>query len=108
MPFQMRYKSAPFHDKRLFVITGLKYSFDVASDSRTKQAESLVKIAPSDFSFEYGAGIQIFFPFFIFSPELKISQGFGNTLIYNKALPESTVLDKILSRTFTISLHFEG
>jgi hypothetical protein len=108
MPFQMRYKSAPFHDKRLFVIAGLKYSFDVASDSRTKQAESLVKIAPSDFSFEYGAGIQIFFPFFIFSPELKISQGFGNTLIYNKALPESTVLDKILSRTFTISFHFEG
>lgn len=108
MPFQMRYKSAPFHDKRLFVIAGLKYSFDVASESRTKQAESLVKIAPSDFAFEYGAGIQIFFPFFIFSPEIKISQGIGNTLIYNKALQESTVLDKLLSRTFTISLHFEG
>jgi Outer membrane protein beta-barrel domain len=108
MPFQMRYKSAPFHDKRVFVIAGMKYSFDVASDSRTKQAESLVKIAPSDFQFEYGAGVQFFFPFFIFSPELKISQGIGNTLIYNEKLNESTVLEKLLSRTFTISLHFEG
>nr|WP_290928776.1 outer membrane beta-barrel protein [Haliscomenobacter sp.] len=108
MPFQVRYKSAPFHDKRVFVIAGVKYSFDVASDSRSKQAETLVRISPSDFQLEYGAGLQFFFPFFIFSPELKISQGIGNTLIYNPALQESTVLEKLLSRTFTISIHFEG
>lgn len=108
MPFQFRYKSAPFNDIRLFLIGGIKYSFDVASDSRTKQAENLLKISPSDFSIEYGAGIQFFFPFFIFSPEFKISQGIGNTLIYNRSLEESTVLEKLLSRTFTISLHFEG
>lgn len=108
LPFQIRYKSAPYRDKRLFVIAGVKYGFDVASDSRSKQAETLVKIAPNDFSFEYGAGIQIFFPFFIFSPEFKVSQGIGNTLIFNPNLEESTVLEKILSRTFTISLHFEG
>ncbi len=108
MPFHMRYKSAPFRDMRLFVIAGVKYSFDVASDSRSRQAEELVKISPSDFSVEYGAGVQFFFPFFIFSPELKISHGLGNTLIYNNKLEEATVLDKLLSRTFTISLHFEG
>ncbi|MBK8044040.1 MAG: PorT family protein [Haliscomenobacter sp.] len=108
MPFQMRYKSAPYRDKRLFVIAGVKYGFDVASDSRSKQAETLVKIAPNDFAVEYGAGIQIFFPFFIFSPEFKISQRIGNTLIFNPNLEESTVLEKVLSRTFTISLHFEG
>lgn len=108
MPFQFRYKSAPYHDKRLFVIAGVKYAFDVASDSRTRQAETLVKIAPTDFSIEYGAGIQIFFPYFIFSPEFKVSQGIGNTLIFNPNIEESTVLEKILSRTFTVSFHFEG
>ena len=108
MPFHVRYKSAPFRDIRLFVIAGVKYSFDVASDSRTRQAESLVKISPNDFALEYGAGVQFFFPYFIFSPEFKISHGLGNTLIYNNNLEESTVLEKVLSRTFTISLHFEG
>jgi len=108
MPFHMRYKSVPFNDIRLFVIAGVKYSFDVASDSRSRQAEELVKIAPSDFHVEYGAGIQFFFPFFIFSPEFKISHGLGNTLIINPNLEESNVLEKLLSRTFTISLHFEG
>jgi hypothetical protein len=90
LPFQFRYKSEPYHDVRLFLLAGLKYSFDVESD------------------YETGVGFQIFLPFFIFSPELKFSQGMGNTLIYNKNLSESTILEKILSRTFTISLHFEG
>ena len=108
MPFHFRYKSAPYRDKRLFVIAGAKYSFDVASDSRTRQAEQIVNISPHDFAVEYGAGIQFFFPYFIFSPEFKISHGLGNTLIFNPNLPESTTLEKVLSRTFTVSLHFEG
>jgi hypothetical protein len=108
LPFQVRYKSAPYHDCRLFVIAGVKYSFDVASDSRTRQSSSLVKIAPTDFQLEYGAGVQFFFPYFIFSPELKISQGLNNILIFNDRLEQSNVIEKVLSRCLTISLHFEG
>ena len=108
LPFHFRYKSVPYKDKRLFVIAGVKYAFDVASDSRARQAETLVKISPHDFSIEYGAGIQFFFPYFIFSPEFKVSQGIGNTLLFNPNLEESTILEKVFSRTFTISFHFEG
>lgn len=108
MPFHARYKSAPYHDMRLFLIGGVKYSFDVASDSRTRQAAGLVKIAPTDFQVEYGAGIQFFFPYFIFSPEFKVSHGMNNVLIFNDGLEQSTILEKVLSRTFTFSLHFEG
>ncbi len=108
MPFHARYKSVPYRDMRLFVITGVKYSFDVASDSRSRNAETLVKIAPNDFAFEIGAGVQFFLPYFIFSPELKFSHGFNNILIFDDNLQESTVIEKVLSRTFTLSLHFEG
>lgn len=108
MPFYFRYKSAPYRDKRLFLIAGMKYSFDVASESRTRQAEELVRISPHDYSIEYGAGIQFFFPYFIFSPEFKISHGIGNTLLFNPTLPQSRVLEKVTSRTFTLSFHIEG
>lgn len=108
LPFHFRYKSAPYKDKRLFLIAGIKYNFDVASESRARQADALVKVSPHDFALEYGAGIQFFFPYFIFSPEFKISHGIGNTLIFNPNLAESTVLEKVLSRTFTLSFHFEG
>ena len=108
LPFHVRYKSAPYKDMRLFVITGVKYGFDVASDSNTRQADSIVKVAPTDFSAEVGAGIQFFFPYFIFSPEIKMSYGLGNVLIFDENLEESKVIEKILSRMFTLSLHFEG
>lgn len=108
MPFHMRYKSEPYRDMRMFVIAGVKYSFDVASDSRARQAENLVKVAPTDFAVEIGGGVQFFFPFFIFSPEIKFSHGLGNILIFDPELPEASVLEKVLSRTFTLSLHFEG
>ncbi|MBK8722568.1 MAG: PorT family protein [Saprospiraceae bacterium] len=108
MPFHVRYKSAPFNDMRVFVIGGVKYTFDVASDSRTRQAKDLVKISPSDFSYEYGFGMQFYFPYFIFSPEFKVSQGINNILIYDKRIDQSNVLEKVMSRVFTISLNFEG
>jgi hypothetical protein len=109
-PLQVRFKSEPFHDMRMFVLAGAKYTYDVASNAqiRDEQAKRVLRISPHDFSLEVGAGAQFFFPFFIFSPELKYSQGIGNILIYNNELEQSTVIEKILSRTFTISLHFEG
>jgi len=107
-PFLVRYKSDPYKDIRAFVIAGVKYSFDVASNSRTRQKDSLLKVAPSDFSVEFGAGVQIFFPYFIFSPEIKVSHGLSNILIYDDELIYSSVLDKLFSRTFTVSFHFEG
>jgi len=109
-PFQVRFKSDPFHDMRVYVLGGVKYTYDVASNARIReeQAKRIIRISPHDFSLEVGAGCQFFFPFFIFSPELKYSQGIGNILIYNPKLSQSSVLEKVYSRTFTISVHFEG
>lgn len=107
-PFSIRYKSLPYKDKRMFVVTGLKYTYDIASNSNSRQANQLINISPHDFQVEGGFGMQFFFDYFIFSPELKVSQGIGNTLIYNDNLVESRVLEKLLSRVFTLSFHFEG
>jgi len=37
VPLLLRYKSAPYKDKRLFVVGGLKYSYDVSSASSTRK-----------------------------------------------------------------------
>jgi len=110
IPLHLRFKSDPYKDKRFFVVGGLKYSYDVASNSSTRQSQrdKLLQIAPHDFQLEVGAGMQLFFPFFIFSPEIKFSRGLSNIHIYNSQLEGSRVIDKILSRAFTISFHFEG
>jgi hypothetical protein len=108
LPFQVRYKSAPYYDKRLFVLAGIKYGFDVAADSRSRQANKLIKVSPTDYALEYGFGVQMYFPYFIFSPEFKVSSGLGNNLVFKPDTEESRIIEKVLTRTFTISLHFEG
>jgi len=106
LPFQVRFKSAPYKDKRLFVVGGLKYSYDVASNSSTKK--TVLKFSPHDFQYEIGVGMQFFYPYFIFSPEIKFSRGITNTLIYDDQLSQSSVLENVMSQYFTLSFHFEG
>lgn len=108
IPFLIRYKSAPYRDKRAFVVAGIKYSYDVNGFSRSERAEDFITVVPHDFSLDVGAGMQFFFPYFILSPEIKMSQGIGNILSFNNELNESRVIDTLLSRTFTLSFHFEG
>jgi hypothetical protein len=110
MPFQLRFKSAPYKDKRFYLMAGLRYSYDVESTSNIREEEQkdLILFSPHDFQLEYGAGIQFFFPFFIFSPEIKISQGISDIHIYRSDLEESSILETIKSKIFSISFHFEG
>ncbi len=106
MPFQLRFKSEPYKDKRMFVVAGLKYSYDVQSNSKSRK--SLIKVAPHDFQYEVGVGMQMFYPYFIFSPEIKFSRGLGNILLYDRDQNESRILENVVSQIFTISFNFEG
>ena len=63
---------------------------------------------PSDLSIEAGLGFQFFFPVFILSPELKISEGIKNIHSRDPNLQYSNVIDKLKSRMIIFSLIFEG
>lgn len=108
LPFLVRFKSAPYRDKRAYIVAGINYSFDVASNSRARGSEQLIQVDPHDFQLEAGIGMQFFFPYFILSPEIKFSQGINNTLLFNNQIEESTIIEKLLSRVLTFSFHFEG
>ncbi len=81
---------------------------DLASNARAKKAEDLVKIKKFDFGPELGIGFNFFFPSFILSPEIKISNGIPNIHSRDASLKYSNVFDKIQSRMITFSLHIEG
>ncbi len=109
MPLLLRFTSSPYKDKRVFVTSGIKYTYDFSSNSRSDRARfAILRISPHDFQYEIGAGLQFYLPYFIFSPEIKFSHGINNLLIYDKTLLESTVVEKLFSQGLTISLHFEG
>ena len=107
-PFNIKYRSKPYHDFRMYVIGGFKYSIDMQSNASARLAENLIKVVRNDVALEYGVGCEYHLPLVILSPEIKVSYGLGNVLKDDDNLIFSRVLDKLRARTIMFTLHFEG
>ncbi len=88
------------------MLGGFNYQYDLASNASARKADNLVKLKPYDFSIEAGIGFQFFFPVFILSPELKISNGLINVHSRDPNLIYSNTIDKLNSRMIVFSLIF--
>ena len=107
-PAQVKFLSDRINNFRVYMLGGFNYRYDLASNSSARKAENLVKLVPTDMSIEAGVGFQFYFPVFILSPELKISEGIKNIHSRDPNLQYSNVIDKIKSRMIVFSLIFEG
>lgn len=107
-PVQLKLQSDRIGNFRVYMLTGVKGDIDLASNARAKKADDLVKIRKYDYGVELGLGFNFFFSSFIFSPEIKISNGLGNIHSRDDRLKYSNVFDKIQSRMVVFSIHLEG
>ena len=107
-PLQVRLKSDRINNFRVYTLAGMKYDFDLASNSGARNSDNIVKVNKSDYGLEGGIGFQFFFPYFILSPEIKFSYGLTNVHSRDESLRYSNVIDKMNSRMILFSLHFEG
>jgi hypothetical protein len=107
-PVQIKFLSDRINNFRVYMLGGFNYQYDLASNASARKADNLVKLKPYDFSLEAGIGFQFFFPVFILSPELKISNGLINVHSRDPNLIYSSTIDKLNSRMVVFSLIFEG
>lgn len=107
-PIQLKFQSDRIGNFRVYTLLGFKADIDMASNARAKKAEELVKIQKYDFGPEFGIGFNFYFPSFIFSPEIKISNGLRNIHARDANLKFSNVFDRIQSRMIVFTIHLEG
>lgn len=109
-PLSMKLKSDRVGNLRAYILGGVKYS-QALSDKRSADENSaaidkLAKNIGNYPSYEAGLGCDIYFEFFKMSPEIKLSNSFGNILLHeNNAF--SKPLDKLSLHTLMFSLYFE-
>ena len=108
LPVHLKFRSDRIDNFRVYMFAGGKVEYDLASNSRAKRAEELVKLKKLDFGVEAGIGFNFYFPVFILSPELKISNGLTNSHSRDEGLKFSSVVDRLNSRMIVFSLIFEG
>ena len=106
-PFQVKFNSDRITNFRTYMMAGIKYDIDLASNSQARNAEDLVKLKRGDFGVEAGIGFNFFMRYVTFSPEIKISNGLTNIHSRDPSLKFSNVLDKLNSRMVVFSIILE-
>ncbi len=110
LPVQLKIKSDRLGNYRGYMIGGLKYSKALGnkenSDVDAAPSQKLLKTINGYASYELGLGMDIYFEFFKLSPEIKISNSFGNLLMReNNAF--AAPINSLGLHTVMFSLHFE-
>ena len=106
-PVSIKYKSSRYNNGRAYIMTGLKYSLDLASQRNIDdEGLEIVKIKKDDFLYEIGLGLDFYLPYFKFSPEIKANFGLTN-LVVNDGSIYSRSIKGMQTRGFSISFTFE-
>jgi hypothetical protein len=108
VPVHIKFLSDRIGNFRVYMFGGGKFEYDLASNSTARKADDLVKLKKYDWGVEAGIGFNFYFPVFILSPEIKISNGLSNIHSRDPNLKYSSSIDQLNSRMIVFSLIFEG
>ena len=122
-PFLIKYKSVRLNNFRPFLTGGLNPRLDLAATKKTwgrsKKENNLVLTKPFDLYYEIGLGMDFYLQYFKFGIEFTYSVGLTNVLRTSITKHGETIvppvddaiytnaIDKLNSRMFMITLHFE-
>ena len=106
-PISLKYKSARYNNFRTYVIYGIKYSLDIASQSEIDdEGQEIVKLNNHDIMLEGGFGIDFYLQYFKFSPQIKLSHGIINVLSKDNTLYTETI-NNLKTTSWMLSFTFE-
>ncbi len=107
-PLHLKYKSVRMLNTRVYVIGGVKYSFDLASteDKEDAEEETLARIGKNDFFYEFGVGFDYYFFYFKFSTEIKASLGMRDMLARENTMFTNSI-ERLNSKIIMVSFLFE-
>ncbi len=108
LPLQLKFKSDRIINFRFYAMAGGKFDYDLAANARSKRSDEWLKVSPVDLGVEFGFGFEFYYPNFIFSPEIKVSQGLGNQIFHDKNIPLTNAIDVLQTRMIVFSIHLEG
>lgn len=106
---QIKFKSDRRKNVRVYVVGGARGSYDLSSTIKQERSitKPVVSLKPVTFGYELGFGLDMYFEYFKFSPEIKFTNTVGNAL-YKDGYIYTNVLNGLSPQLIQISFHFEG
>ncbi len=107
-PFMLKYKSVRRGNTRMYAVAGFRAGLEanVRRRQNANRGNGQMSTRSADLAVEYGVGLERFFEYFKFTPELHFSHGIANviqpsTSIYNAGISRMT------THTVTLYMMFE-
>ena len=109
IPLFIKWKAKRHHNTRFYLTAGAAYRHDFASDIDTDRSNTkpIVALQPTTFSYDMGVGVDFYFEYFKFSPEFRLSNGIGNSVVADPYIFASS-LSRMSPKMLTFCLLFEG
>ena len=106
LPILFKYKSVRRQNSRLYIIGGFNPAFEASGTSDLEENKNLLQIKRFNITAEVGFGLDLYYPLFKFSPELRFSKGLTNILSDQKN-DLSEGIDRLNTNVIAFYLHFQ-
>ena len=107
-PLEFRYKSKRLNNFRAYILAGVHYTLDLASQKRQAKNESdlIVKINKHDLLLDVGMGVEFYTTYFKFGTQIKMGYGLNNLVKYEDNIYTNSI-ESLRSKVFLLSFTFE-
>ena len=105
LPVYFKYRSNRINNFRPYILLGGNYMVDLSATEELTQSQK-IEFYKKNYSLDIGFGLDIYFTYFKFSPEIKYSYGLRNMLI-DQNNEFNDFIDRLSTRGLMISLTFE-
>ncbi|MDX1628003.1 MAG: porin family protein [Fulvivirga sp.] len=106
LPLMLKYKSVRRGNTRMYFIGGIKPGIEASGKNDIDEiSEDNINIKNFNVSFDVGFGLDIYYPLFKFSPEIRFSKGITNML--DEPNEFSAGIDQLKTNTITLYLLFQ-
>lgn len=111
LPLTLKYKSKRMNNVRGYLLGGIKYNIDLASNKKNKEEDALgkptyVKLNSHDLLVEIGVGFDFYTTYFKFGTEIKMGYGINDLLVRDNNIFTSGI-ERLNSKIFILSFTFE-
>lgn len=105
-PFLLKYKSMRRGNVRMYVVGGAKPGIEASGKKELENISDGLEVKNLNMSLEAGIGLDLYFPLFKFSPEIRFSRGVSN-ILDNTHNDYGKPLKYVNTNTVTIYLLFQ-
>jgi hypothetical protein len=105
-PVLLKFKSERRENVRMYMIGGIKPGFEASGKKGIEKAETTLEVKNINLSLDVGFGLDIYYPLFKFSPEIRFSRGIVDVLA-NQTNRFGAPLERVNTNTINVYLIFQ-